>query len=583
VDSHANFAYSTVASAPSPATSGTSLTVQAGAGGLFATPPTNLVVWPAGVVPLSSNAEIVRLTAKVGDVFTITRAQEGTTAQAIAAGYQLADAFTTNLIADMLDEVAQVGISNTFTADQTVNGDLYVTGEINPARVAAQRTKINQLIGPGSGRTLLSTDLVAGMSLRYDESATSGKITVGNYDTQTYQPLAIEADHISLTTGTFPPGMEEHLRVHPSGGVTVGEGVEHDTDPGVGIVRARGLDVPLSAAERLWGRGASGVGPVEELTLGPNLYMEGTTLKVRTSSTTLLQYDWNSTTVPPPTSSQIRIDAAPPYTTATTLWVRPITTDGIDASRPLVELQPDTRLLVQDKNDSTLYIDLVTTGPTVSQTGYFEIPVRWLANGGALVSNQACLLAVGQRQQTPATLPALSLVGRGDSGAGAAETITLGTGLSFEGTVLTATAKNSGVYGYAFATQLTAPPSAQSVRINAGHPYTAATKVFVTFLNTNGEDLYYGWMRTPVGSTLLIQNKANHLLFAEFTLTAAPLDKGAYAELPVTWKANGTALTAQACLVRTTEPVVTATQWAERVSALEARVAVLEKRLTRRL
>jgi hypothetical protein len=322
--------------------------------------------------------------------------------------------------------VARTDAPNTFTADQTIDADLYVTGEVNPARRSAQRPKIDQLIGPGSGRTLLSNDLTAGMSLRYDLAAAAGKVTVGNYDTQTYQPLALEADHIALTTGTFPPGMEEHVRVHSSGGVTVGEGATHDTDPGVGVLVATtaqftaGLpsaQVRASAASRVLGRGASGPGPVEELTLGTGLVIEGTTLR--------------------------------------------------------------------------------------------------------------------------------------------------------------ATAQDSGYFGYGFSTQTTEPPSAQTARLNAGHPYTAATKLWVTFQNANSEDLYFLWMRTTVGSTVLVQDKDHHPQYAEFTVTAAVLDKGTYCEIPVSWHANGTALATQACLVRTTEPVVGAAL-ETRLAALEARVAALE-------
>ena len=52
-DAHANFAYSKVIVAPSPANSGTSLTVQDGTGRLFPTPPFNATVWPTGAQPLS--------------------------------------------------------------------------------------------------------------------------------------------------------------------------------------------------------------------------------------------------------------------------------------------------------------------------------------------------------------------------------------------------------------------------------------------------------------------------------------------------------------------------------------------------
>lgn len=81
---------STVATAPSPASSGTSLTVTAGQATRFGTPPFNATIWPAGAQPLASNAEIVLVTAITNDTFTITRAQGGTSARSILVGDQIA-------------------------------------------------------------------------------------------------------------------------------------------------------------------------------------------------------------------------------------------------------------------------------------------------------------------------------------------------------------------------------------------------------------------------------------------------------------------------------------------------------------
>ena len=61
LDPVTNFGYSNVATAPDPATTGTSLVVDAGEGVRFPTTGDgdfNVVVWSAGVQPNSSNAEI---------------------------------------------------------------------------------------------------------------------------------------------------------------------------------------------------------------------------------------------------------------------------------------------------------------------------------------------------------------------------------------------------------------------------------------------------------------------------------------------------------------------------------------------
>ena len=96
MDALKNFAYSLVATAPSPATSGTSLIVTTGQGSYFPATPFDATIWPAGVQPSNTNAEIVRVTNVSTDTLTITRAQYGTTAQAITVGYQIAQTVDAN-------------------------------------------------------------------------------------------------------------------------------------------------------------------------------------------------------------------------------------------------------------------------------------------------------------------------------------------------------------------------------------------------------------------------------------------------------------------------------------------------------
>ena len=100
-DAHSNLAVSLVATAPSPATSGTSLVVTSGEGSRFPAVPFNAVVGPAGVLLTPANAEIVRATARTSDTLTITRAQEGTTARSIVVGDQIAAAITAKTLTDV--------------------------------------------------------------------------------------------------------------------------------------------------------------------------------------------------------------------------------------------------------------------------------------------------------------------------------------------------------------------------------------------------------------------------------------------------------------------------------------------------
>ena len=50
-------------------------------------------------------------------------------------------------MADVSDDFARTDVSNTFSVDQTVDGDLFVTGEVNPVVLARQKAKIDLFTG----------------------------------------------------------------------------------------------------------------------------------------------------------------------------------------------------------------------------------------------------------------------------------------------------------------------------------------------------------------------------------------------------------------------------------------------------
>ncbi|MDD5304297.1 MAG: hypothetical protein PHS14_14455, partial [Elusimicrobia bacterium] len=86
----AEAARTTVAIAPSPATSGTSLIVAAGKGARFPATPFYANVWPTAVPPTLANIETVQVTNVATDTLTIVRHQNGTSARSIVIGDQIA-------------------------------------------------------------------------------------------------------------------------------------------------------------------------------------------------------------------------------------------------------------------------------------------------------------------------------------------------------------------------------------------------------------------------------------------------------------------------------------------------------------
>lgn len=139
-DAHTNLAYAFVATAPSPATSGTSLIVTASYGATLGTPPFNMTVWASGVAPVTSNAEIVRVTAISTDTLTIIRAQEGTAARTIVIGDQIAVSQTAKTFTDI---------------ENAMDQNLATISNINAKSIAT-----TTLYTPPSGKTAIITGAI---------------------------------------------------------------------------------------------------------------------------------------------------------------------------------------------------------------------------------------------------------------------------------------------------------------------------------------------------------------------------------------------------------------------------------------
>src|ERR1035437_7381015 len=172
MDAVANFTLTTVAIPLSPATSGTSLTVHSGDGANFPATPFSATVWPPGVSPTWANAEIVRVTVVTGDILTITRAQESTTAQPIAAGYQIAQALTAGLWTQSLTSLPLAGGTMTGPivgfqdkGGQVLNALAYgAVGNFTANDTVAIQAAIDAASAAGGGKVLLPAGYVFGVS-----------------------------------------------------------------------------------------------------------------------------------------------------------------------------------------------------------------------------------------------------------------------------------------------------------------------------------------------------------------------------------------------------------------------------------
>ncbi len=188
-DAHTNFAYSAVATAPSPATSGTSLDVTAGQGALFPAVPFNATIWPAGVQPLSTNAEIVRVTARTTDTLTITRAQESSSARTVVVGDQIAAGITVRTLTDAesYDDILAVGLG-------------YRGWNINPLACSNTRGLTSQTM-VGAIVPFKKDDVVT--NLVFEQTTVAATVTLcrlGIYNSSTLALLASTTNDAALPT-----------------------------------------------------------------------------------------------------------------------------------------------------------------------------------------------------------------------------------------------------------------------------------------------------------------------------------------------------------------------------------------------
>jgi hypothetical protein len=240
-DAHQNLAIAAVAVAPSPASSGTTLTVAAGTGARFPAVPFQATVWAAAELPTPLTAEVVRVTARATDTLTITRAQEGTTARTIVAGDLIAATITVKALTDIESgtNFPQLGTTGnlvfsgsaspliqTNTADGADNATLYLTGAggFAPGRgpymflsgneVASAPGQIRFVLGDAPASIMEFSSAAAtlgrihksgGFSWGHTTDPGAGRLSVGG-------PAGAFPSHI---TARFNPGLGE-------GGIAVG-------------------------------------------------------------------------------------------------------------------------------------------------------------------------------------------------------------------------------------------------------------------------------------------------------------------------------------------------------------------------
>lgn len=185
-----NLATTTIVSHPGPPTSATSVTVATGTGSRLFTGMA--VIHPADAVPTAANAEVVSITDVTGDVVTIVRTQESSTARAIVTG----DILTQGITAAMWDTLVssnagKAAASHVHSAADVTSGALPLArGGTGGTDAATARTSL----GLGTAATMSPATIAADVAL----TGTYGRLAGPNAWTGTQ-------DFTGATlTGTIP-------------------------------------------------------------------------------------------------------------------------------------------------------------------------------------------------------------------------------------------------------------------------------------------------------------------------------------------------------------------------------------------
>jgi hypothetical protein len=142
-----NLALGTVLTPPSPPTTGLSLVLNSGEGDRFSDPSTvgeyYVTAFPSGENPHLGNAEILKVTARSSDTFTIEREQRGTTAKSISADW---------IVIQGIYAEDVVGLTN----EQTLTNKTLISPVINPIAVTCQITDSSTDAATGDGKAILN-------------------------------------------------------------------------------------------------------------------------------------------------------------------------------------------------------------------------------------------------------------------------------------------------------------------------------------------------------------------------------------------------------------------------------------------
>ena len=192
-DQHKNLAIAVVAVAPSPPDTGLTLTVAAGHGVRYPVPPFDVTIWLATKYPNPDDAEVARCTALAGDVLTLVRAQGGTTARMVQVGDLIAESITAQYLQSL---EAAIG---TTPSPPTLHAPTHAEGGTDPVQLTQ-----SQVTGLTTSLTTIEGDITTleGDVANLQTIVTSGPVALHapTHETGGTDPITGDLSLASVTT-----------------------------------------------------------------------------------------------------------------------------------------------------------------------------------------------------------------------------------------------------------------------------------------------------------------------------------------------------------------------------------------------
>lgn len=219
-----DFAAGIVVTPPSPATSGTSLTLRPGDGASMPTPPFYVTATPPGQLTTLGTSEKLLVTAVSTDTLTIVRAQSPTTAKSIDANWVVAnamyvdDVMKSNIATDEALSGTKNGTNTVFTTASAFTAiQVYKNGvamHVGDDFTVTGSNQITMVTAPASGTQLTATYIIGSQvmisgssSLTTDETPT-GTVNGSNTSFTTAKP------YVANTLQVYINGVKQKRGTH---------------------------------------------------------------------------------------------------------------------------------------------------------------------------------------------------------------------------------------------------------------------------------------------------------------------------------------------------------------------------------